>query len=258
MSGDDPARDAEGSATERATGGFDDSATGRRNPREAPDASPEPYRQPPNTGPTDDRGAAPNRAARRESVTALLSRPAVKHQIKYTLAVFGLLGLGFGLTGFVFTDILIPGVTGGGSQGASASATGESGGSLTGALLSFVALTGVVVVTALSGSIVALVCGLRVADRLEDTRSAYAASGVGTALGYVVMVTLTVLVLSSVAGSSGGAAGGLLSLGDVLVPSGLLALPVALVGLGTVYVADEFEGQAPVADDRSSPPSREP
>lgn len=175
----------------------------------------------------------------KESIGDILSRPDVKHQIKYAVGIFGIVGLGFGLTGFVFTDILIPGVT------SSSGSTGSTGSSLFGGFLTIFSLLSILVLAALSGPILGVISALRVDEAFDTDRVAYVTSASGNVAGYVVMLVVTVLMLS-VTGSTGGgsstgdATGGLFNLGDLLVPFVALSIPVGVVGALTVYLRREL------------------
>lgn len=174
-------------------------------------------------------------------LAATLSRPEVKRNIKYAVGIFSIVGLGFGLTGFVFNDILLPAAFGtGGEEGASSQ-------SLVDPFFQLITIFGIVIMATLSGSIVGAISSFRVADRIENNQAAYLASGLGNAVGFVAMLVVTVLVLSatvSVGGSGSGtgtssggsSAGSLLNLGDLLVPIVALSIPVAIVGLATVVL----------------------
>lgn len=185
-----------------------------------------------------ERTQSPGDASEQESVGDILSRPDVKHQVKYAVGLFAVVGVGFGLTGFVFTDILIPGIAG---------ASGDStSGALLGGLLTVFSLLSILVVAALSGPILGVTTALRVEKVFEADRVAYVTSAVGTAAGYVAMLLITVLVLSltgstSGGGSTGSSTGGLVNLGDLIVPIIALAIPVGIVGAATVYVHRALE-----------------
>lgn len=174
---------------------------------------------------TNPRGA--NAPARQGgSVSEHLSRPDVKAQIKYVVGLFAIVGLGFGLTGFAFTDVLIPGLS-----------EGDGGSASTGA--SAIVVLMLLLLTTLSGPILGLITSLRIANEVEDT-AAFVTSAVGNAIGYVAMMLVTVLILIATvttgSDTTGTSSNSMLDLGDLLIPIIVLSIPVAIVGVTTVWL----------------------
>lgn len=139
--------------------------------------------------------------------------------VKYLVGVFAIIGVGFGLTGAFGVRLL--------TDGESA----EVG-------AAFLALT-VFGVMFFSGPILGAIAGLRVGDSIEEVREAAITAAAGGFVGYIVMVVLAVIlaVLFFPSGDGGGGGGGSpFQLGDVLVPLIVMAIPVAVVAAGVVYV----------------------
>lgn len=175
---------------------------------------------------TDQRSSQPDRRMSRGSVSDILSRRTTKAQLKYTLALFALVGVGLGLTGYLGVDQV---------------AGGDGSGQLMSAMLAVTALG----VALFVGPVVAVFTGLRISDRMRQTdRAVYVTSFVGNAAGYLVMVVITVVLLaSSLSGTGGSASGGSFELGELFVPMILLSIPSGLVGLGSTYLDRETDDE---------------
>lgn len=142
------------------------------------------------------------------SVADMLQRPAIQDQLKYVVATYALLGVGFGFLGIVAGEFIGGGGIGGAFFGAS---------------------TLLVVLSV--GPVLALVFGFRLSDVLaeaEDT-ALYAATAVGNAAGYFVMVLIAGILLSS--GSGGGT-----NLGDLLLSGIVLGIVVGAIAAGLALV----------------------
>lgn len=137
------------------------------------------------------------------SVADMLQRPAIKDELKYVVATYALLGVGFGFLGIVAGEFI--------------------GGAFFGASTLIVVLS--------IGPVTALVFGYRLSDVLaeaEDT-ALYAAAAVGNAAGYFVMVLIAGILLSS--GSGGGT-----NLGDLLLSGIVLGIVVGAIAAGLALV----------------------
>lgn len=174
-------------------------------------------------------------------ITDYLSRPDVKHEIKYLIGIFAVIGLGFGLTGFVFNDILIGGATDSSSEG----------GSFVAGMLKFLSIVGILTMATMSGTLVSVFTSRELREKFDAIKPTYVAAATGNGAGYIVMMVVTALILSLTidtgGGGSGGSGGGsaeggvsLLNLGDLLVPIIALAIPVVIVSLATVYLQTEL------------------
>lgn len=187
-------------------------------------------------------------------ITDYLSRPDVKYEIKYVVGIFAVVGLGFGLTGFVFNDVLIGGATESGGEGEN----------LIAGMLTILSIVGILTVATMSGTIISVFTSREIRSKFDDLKPAYVAAGAGNGVGCVVMMIVTAVILSftiSTESSGGGAGAGgggteggvsLLSLGDLIVPIIALAIPVVVVSLATVYLEQRLrytpEGGAATAD----------
>ena len=142
------------------------------------------------------------------SVADMLQRPAIQDELKYLVATYALLGVGFGFLGIVIGEV----IGGGGIGGA------------------FFDETTLVVVLSV-GPVLALVFGYRLSDVLSDAEDTalYAAAAVGNAAGYFVMVLIAGILLSS--GSGGGT-----NLGDLLLSGIVLGIVVGAIGAGLALV----------------------
>jgi hypothetical protein len=165
-----------------------------------------------------------------DSARDTLTQSGPKSQLTFTIGLFAVIGVGFGLTGIVILAL----VAGGGS--------GVGGGILAG-----IFLISLLVVLLLTGSIVGAFCGLRVAERLRgNARTTYLTSFVGTAVGYVVMVAIAVVLIGLTAGGGGGqtgGGGGFFNIVNLLVPLIVLAIPVGLTGVGSSFLVRRTTNQ---------------
>lgn len=155
-----------------------------------------------------------------DSARESLTQPGPKAQLTLVVGLFAVIGVGFGLTGIVAIEFI---------------ASSATGGQFIGAFL----LIPLFAILLFTGPIIGAFSGLRVADRLEETTNTiYLTSFVGTAVGYFVMVIISVLLVSLIIGSGGetaGSGGNLFNLIDLLVPLLLLAIPVGVTGLGSSF-----------------------
>lgn len=192
-------------------------------------------------------GEAAGRAL--DSARDRLSTPAAKSQLKYVVGLFALVGIGFGITGFLIIDLVasaIASTIGGG--------TGAGGGAATAFVMTLFALP-LLVIVLLIGPVIAVYSGLNARDGLyQEPRTAYLTNFVGNLMGYLVMVTIAVLLVNAAFGGGGGTTGqtgqaqvggssGVTAAGsntyniaDLAVPILVLSVPVGLVGLGSTYL----------------------
>jgi len=109
------------------------------------------------------------------SATAILQQPLGKNIIKYVVSVFGSIGVGIGLTGLLAASLI--------SSGFGFAATIVAAGSL--------------VVSFFAGSIVATMLALNgTFDIGRSTTETYVVSFASTAVGYIIMVLLTMILTS--------------------------------------------------------------
>lgn len=173
-------------------------------------------------------------------ITDYLSRPDVKYEIKYLIGIFAVIGLGFGLTGFVFNDVLI---------GGTADTSGD-GGSFVAGMLTLISIIGILTMATMSGTIISVFTSRELRSKFDAVKPTYVAAAAGNGAGFLGMMLVTAIILSitiSTGGGGGGNGGGgggggpsLLELGDLLVPFIALAIPVVIVSLATVYLEDEL------------------
>lgn len=159
-----------------------------------------------------------------DSARDTLAQPGPKSQLMFVIGLFGIVGIGFGLTGVIAIELI------------------ASGGDTSGAFLAGFLTISILGVVLLIGPVIGAFSGLRVAERLDDSRATYLTSFVSTAVGYVVMVLIAVLLVGIVIGGGGGGTttggGGtnLFNAVDLLVPLVALAVPVGLTGLGSSFL----------------------
>jgi hypothetical protein len=160
-----------------------------------------------------------------DSARDSLAQSGPKSLLTFTIGLFAVIGVGFGLTGIVILAL----VAGGGS--------GPGG-----AILAGIFLVSLLVVLLLTGSIVGAFCGLRVAERLRNgARTVYLTSFVGTAVGYVVMVAIAVVLIGLTAGGGGGSS--FFNIVNLVIPLIVLALPVGLTGVGSSFLVRRTTNQ---------------
>lgn len=155
-----------------------------------------------------------------DSARETLAQPGPKSQLTLVIGLFAVIGVGFGLTGIVAVEFV---------------AGSTTGGQFVGALL----LISLFAVLLFTGPIAGAFSGLRVADRLnENAGTVYLTSFVATAVGYFVMVVVSVLLLGLVVGGGDATTGGgsLFDLLDLVIPLVLLAIPVGITGLGSSFL----------------------
>lgn len=172
-------------------------------------------------------------------IADVFKRPDVQEQLKATVAYFAVTGLGLGLTGYLILDRLMSALMG--SSGESAQVGGSLMGGIYGAMFAIIAL----VVFLLVGPVLAAVVSSRLSGALELQGSdMYAVSGVGSYLGYVVMVIVAAMLLSMgiPSGGSGAESGGSISadIGSLVVPVLIFGIPSAIVGAGTAAVEEKL------------------
>ncbi|WP_231190166.1 hypothetical protein [Haladaptatus sp. DYF46] len=155
-----------------------------------------------------------------DSARERLSQPGPRAQLEFIIGLFAVIGAGFGLTGVVAIQMVAGGNSGIGGQ-----------------ILAGIFLISLLVVLLLIGPIVGGFGGLRVAEQLAEGRhTVYLTSFVGNAVGYVVMVIVSALLIGLFAGGGGGGSGSPFSITDLLIPLIILALPVGLTGVGASYL----------------------
>lgn len=158
------------------------------------------------------------------SVLDSFSDPLVQNHLKYTIGLFGMIGLGFGLTGFLLIEVVSQNII-----------------DVAFAPLAFGII--LLALTFLIGPVIAGFTSIRIAEGLRaDALTIYLTSAIGNFVGYFVMVLVTVLLIAATggggsgSGTTGGSSGSVFDLGDLLLPMLAMAIPVALVGAGTVYL----------------------
>ena len=208
--------------TERATdgdGARDRSATGSAG-TVASDVRPS------TDGASRDSGAGEAIGRSFDSARDTLAQSGPKSHLMFVIGLFGVVGVGFGLTGIIILAL----IAGGGNDAG-------------GAFLAAFFLISLLVVVLLTGPILGAFSGLRIAARLDDSSATYLTSFVSTAIGYVVMVIIAALLIGIVAGGGGGGtttgsgSANPFDIAGLLVPLVALAIPVGLTGLGSAFLA---------------------
>lgn len=169
---------------------------------------------------TNERAPPPQerRPQRRESVMDSLSGPAVQNYLKDTIGLFGVIGFGFGLAGFLIITL-----TSGGNLGIAYEP-------------SSVGFT-LLLVTLFIGPVIAGFSGRQIATGLrEDARTVYLTSAIGNFVGYFVMALVTILLMAATGVRRVLVGGPVFDLVTLLLPMLALAIPAALVGVGTAYL----------------------
>ena len=181
---------------------------------------------------TDTGGGGAGEAAGKaiDSARQRLSEPAAKNQMKYIIGIFSLVGIGFGITGFLVLQL----VAGGGGTSSQIFAA-----------IFALSLLGVVL---LLGPVIAVYSSLNTANGFyHDARTAYLASFVSNFAGYLIMVVVAVILIGAALGGGGSAdsgattgqttsTGDTFDLGSLAIPMVALAIPVGLVGVGSTYL----------------------
>lgn len=155
-----------------------------------------------------------------------------------TIAVFGLVGLGLGLTGYIgmsFAQDTFVDPT--------ASELEQGFGELFVAIVFFQSM----IVTLFAGPIVAGVTGLISGVTLHDRVSSAIVGGVGAFIGFYVMVITAIFImslgLSSNSGDGGSSADQGMQLSQMLSPVIKAALPTTVVGLGSGLLGTLFAAE---------------
>lgn len=161
-------------------------------------------------GPQQPGAAARHQAkgAEQPSLVEELQRPGPMQYIKFTVAVFAAVGVGYGLTFWLFTEL--------GNFGATGGSILVSLGAFFGFLLGPVVAVGTGTYTALDSD----------GQDMGDTTIVAAAAAVGAAAGYVVLV-FVLIVFAGLASSGGGGGGG----GGTDLPGGAGGTLGLLVGI---------------------------
>ena len=177
-----------------------------------------------------DGGAGETAGKAFDSARQRLSEPAAKNQMKYIIGIFSLVGVGFGITGFLVLQLVA------GSGGTSSQIF---------AAIFALSLLGIVL---LLGPVIAVYSSLNTANGFyHDARTTYLASFVSNFAGYLIMVVIAVLLIGAALGGGGSAGSGTTTeqttstgdtfdLGSLAIPMIALAIPVGLVGVGSTYL----------------------
>jgi len=156
----------------------------------------------------------------------IVADDSIVSKLWFPIGLFASVGAGIGLTVFIILNQL----------------GGDSAGAFVGAFLTLM----VIVVTLSLGPVMAAIVGLWTGVRHQ--RNTYLIAGLGSALGYLVMVLLVVILMvmglpdggssaGSASASSGG--GGSFQAGEWLVPIVLVMLPTAGVGVVGAWFSSE-------------------
>ncbi|WP_256685669.1 hypothetical protein [Halococcus qingdaonensis] len=182
------------------------------------------------TGETRHEGGAGETIGRSlDSARDTLAQSGPRSQLTFVIGLFGIVGAGFGLLGVIVLELL----------------AGGSGGGFGGAIVAALFLISVLIVVLLTGPVMAVLSGLRIAERLDEARATYLTSFIATAVGYIVMVLIAAVLIGLVAGGGGGGAeatatGGTTTnpfdIAGLIVPLVALAIPVGLTGLASAFL----------------------
>ncbi|GAA0477357.1 hypothetical protein MUK72_01880 [Halococcus dombrowskii] len=182
------------------------------------------------TGETRREGGAGETIGRSlDSARDTLAQSGPRSQLTFVIGLFGIVGAGFGLLGVIVLELL----------------AGGSGGGFGGAIIAGLFLISVLIVVLLTGPVMAVISGLRIAERLDEARATYLTSFIATAVGYVVMVLIAAVLIGLVAGGGGGGAEATptgstttnpFDIAGLIVPLVALAIPVGLTGLASAFL----------------------
>lgn len=157
-------------------------------------------------------------------------------EIGLVVALFAIVGVGLGLTGYVSLDAANQQFVEG-TEGEFARGLGQ----LFVALLAFQSS----VVTFFLGSVVASVGAVGLSGRAASWRESAVVNGMGSFVGFYVMVGIAlVLMLAALeTGGRGGGSGGSgsVEIGQFIIPVLIAGLPTAFVGFGTGALASGFD-----------------
>ncbi|MDG5778532.1 hypothetical protein VB773_01295 [Haloarculaceae archaeon H-GB2-1] len=154
----------------------------------------------------------------------------------WTLAVFAVVGIGLGLTGYVTTDFAL------GAFAADGSATAQTVGQLFAAIVAFLSL----IIVFFLGPLVAMVTGLIAGSVVWEPTEAVIAGGLGSFVGFYIMLFLSVpllFVALDASGGSGTSSSAALQLdpGSLLAPVAIAGLPTGLVGAVTAVIGNQIQ-----------------
>jgi hypothetical protein len=181
------------------------------------------------TGETRREGGAGEAIGRGfDSARDTLAQSGPRSQLTFVIGLFGIVGAGFGLLGVIVLELFV----------------GGSGGGFGGAIIAALFLISVLIVVLLTGPVMAVLSGLRIAERLDGARATYLTSFIGTAVGYIVMVLIAAVLIGLAAGGGGGAAAtptgstttNPFDIAGLIVPLVALAIPVGLTGLASAFL----------------------
>lgn len=157
----------------------------------------------------------------------------------WIVAVFAVVGIGLGATGYVTTSLGTNAFGGGGSG--SAGAMQQAFAQLFAVLIVF---QGTLVVF-FSGPLVAMVTGLVSGSILWDTLDAIVAGGLGAFVGFYLLVFLSVPLMLIAIGGGGGGGGSTtqtsLQFGKLVVPILVMGFPTGVVGAISAVVGNEMQ-----------------
>lgn len=149
-----------------------------------------------------------------------------------TIAIFAVAGLGLGLTGYIGMGFAEDSLgTGGGGEDPFADA--------------FIAIVFLqsILVTLFAGPLVAVISGVISGHVLQDRIGSIFVGGVGSFVGFFIMIVLAVIIMSMGFSGGGSTTGGEGPLGETLRPMIQAAIPTTLAGavaglLGGMFVGD--------------------
>ena len=147
------------------------------------------------------------------------------------IAVFGIVGFGLGLTGYIGVD-WIQGVF-----------TTEGSENVFGGLLVGLILLQSVLVTFLNGPTVAALTGLVTGTITKSQKRAAAINGAGTFVGFYIMVAVAIVVMTMAfdgGSGSGGSSGSAFNMGQAMTAAAKAGIPTAAVGVAAGYLGGSF------------------
>lgn len=164
------------------------------------------------------------------------NRPAAMAEVKRSVALFALVGVGMGIAGYLIAGAFMSSI-----PSTSASQWGQVIGQIFGLIIQFI----VIICIALIGSPVAALHGYTVGNRLDvESGIQYAATAIGAFVGNVVLMILGLGIITQQgalnSASSGGSGGGI---GGMLGTIFIISIFVALVGTGSNYISQNFVPQ---------------
>lgn len=175
----------------------------------------------------------------RDQLEEVRNRPTAMAEIKRTVAIFSLVGFGMGTSGYLIAGMFMSSIS-----SSAASQIGQVLGQIFGVIIQFI----VIISIALIGSPVAAIQGYTVSQRFDEGRKLqYSTTAIGCFIGNILLMLIAIGIITQQGAlntaSSGGSGGDGGILGGMLSTILLISLFVALIGVASNYVSQNFVAQ---------------